>query len=74
MFEVLNDFIEKNHENHFYKVGDVYPAKGKKMVKSRANELTKVHAEYGVAFLKEVKPAKKADIAATPVEDTEGEA
>lgn len=74
MYEVLNDFIEKNHENHLYKTGDTYPADGFKLVKRRANELTKVHKKYGIIFLKEVEQ-NDATTATSPVEEsTEGEA
>lgn len=58
MYKVLHDFIEKNHDGHVYRVGDTYPVAGKKLVKARATELTKVHATYGVAFLKEVEAPK----------------
>lgn len=60
-YKVINRFKEKNHDDHIYEVGDNYPAKGKKFTKSRAESLTKVHKEYGVAFLetKEVKKVTK---------------
>jgi len=51
-YEVINRFQEKNHDSHVYEVGKPYPADGKKLVKARAEFLTKVHEEYGVAFLK----------------------
>ena len=53
-YKVKNRFVEKTHDNHVYEVGDGYPAKGKKLVKSRAEFLTKTHPQYGVAFLEEV--------------------
>lgn len=60
MYKVINRFQEKNHDNHVYEVGDTYPADGKKLVKARAEALTKVHDEYNVAFLKAVEEPKKA--------------
>lgn len=62
-YKVINRFQEKNHEDHIYEQGDIYPAEGKKLVKTRADFLMKRHATYGVAFLEEVAsstPPKKA--------------
>lgn len=55
-YKVINRFQEKNHEDHIYEQGDIYPAEGKKLVKTRADFLMKRHATYGVAFLEEVTP------------------
>ncbi|MEA0563475.1 hypothetical protein [Lysinibacillus irui] len=60
MYKVINRFKEKNHDDHIYEVGDNYPADGKKLVKSRAEALTEIHEEYGVAFLKALEEPKKA--------------
>ncbi|MFJ8102797.1 hypothetical protein [Lysinibacillus sp. NPDC096212] len=60
MYKVINRFKEKNHDDHIYEVDDPYPADGKKLVKARAEFLTKVHEEYNVAFLKAVEEPKKA--------------
>lgn len=60
MYKVINRFQEKNHDGHVYEVGDNYPADGKKLIKARAESLTEVHEEYGVAFLKVVEEPKKA--------------
>ncbi|MDM5231483.1 hypothetical protein [Lysinibacillus pakistanensis] len=60
MYKVINRFKEKYHDDHIYEVGDPYPADGKKLVKTRAEALTKVHEEYNVAFLKAVEEPKKA--------------
>ena len=57
-YKVINRFQEKNHDGHVYEKGDTYPATGKKLVKSRAEFLTKRHAEYGVAFLEEIEEKK----------------
>ncbi|MFJ5564823.1 hypothetical protein [Lysinibacillus xylanilyticus] len=60
MYKVINRFKEKNHNDHIYEVGDTYPVDGEKLVKTRAEALTKVHDEYNVAFLKAVEEPKKA--------------
>ena len=69
-YKVINRFKEKNHDGHVYEEGDVYPAKGKKLVKARAEFLTKIHAEYGVAFLEEIvekkEPEKQKEEPSTP--------
>lgn len=54
-FKVINRFKDLKHDGHIYEVGDIYPADGKPLVKSRADFLTKVHKDYGVAFLEEIK-------------------
>ncbi|WP_150284157.1 hypothetical protein [Rummeliibacillus sp. TYF-LIM-RU47] len=65
MYKVINKFMDK--DGHVYEVGKPYPAEGKKLTKTRAEFLTKVHPEYDVAFLefieekedkKEVKTSK----------------
>ena len=61
-YKVINRFAEKNHNNHIYEVGENYPTPGQKLVKTRADFLTKVHPEYDVAFLEEInekKPTKE---------------
>ncbi|MFD2446387.1 hypothetical protein ACFSO7_20710 [Bacillus sp. CGMCC 1.16607] len=58
MYKVINTFRENQHGGHIYNVGDEYPAKGQKLVKSRAEFLTKPHITYGVAFLEEVEEKK----------------
>ncbi|SCY99023.1 MULTISPECIES: hypothetical protein [unclassified Lysinibacillus] len=59
-YKVISRFQENNHAGHVYEVGDTYPANGKKLVKTRAETLTEIHREYGVAFLKAVEEPKKA--------------
>lgn len=58
-YKVINRFQEKEHDGHIYEVNKPYPAEGKKLVKARAEQLTKVHPVYGVAFLVAVEEAKK---------------
>ena len=66
MYKVINRFKEKNHDDHIYEIDDPYPAEGKKLVKARAEALTKVHDEYNVAFLKAVEEPKKAPTKQAP--------
>ncbi|MFY0521169.1 hypothetical protein ACOMCU_25575 [Lysinibacillus sp. UGB7] len=53
-YKVINRFQDKSHEGHIYEVGDAYPTDGKKLIKTRAESLTNIHKEYGVAFLEAV--------------------
>ena len=63
---MIDRFQEKHHDGHVYEVGDTYPADGKKLVKVRAESLTNIHKEYGVAFLEVVeKPNKETTMAVT---------
>lgn len=66
MYKVINRFEEKNHDGHIYEIGDNYPADGKKLVKTRAESLTKIHNEYGIAFLEAVEEPKKATTKQSP--------
>ncbi|WP_324730268.1 hypothetical protein VO178_09625 [Lysinibacillus fusiformis] len=66
MYKVINRFKENNHDGHIYEIGDNYPANGKKLVKSRAEALTEVDSEYGVAFLKALEEPKKATTKQAP--------
>lgn len=54
-YKVVNRFKELKHNGHVYEVGDIYPAEGKKLLKSRAEELTKLHSDYGLVFLEEIE-------------------
>ncbi|QGG51604.1 hypothetical protein [Lysinibacillus pakistanensis] len=72
-YVVINRFQEKHHDGHVYEVGKPYPADGKKLVKSRAEFLTKVHEEYDVAFLKAVEEPKKATTKQTAKEPSTNE-
>ena len=51
VYKVKHRFKEKQHDGHIYEAGDTYPTEGKKLVKARAEELSKTHPIYGVAFL-----------------------
>lgn len=73
MYKVINQFQEKYHDGHVYEVGDNYPADGKKLNKTRAEALTEVHEEYGVAFLKAVEEPKKATTKQAPKQPSKDE-
>lgn len=73
MYKAINRFQEKNHDDHVYEAGDPYPAEDKKLVKARAEFLTKVHAKYEVAFLETVEEPKKATVKQTPKEPSTDE-
>ncbi|MEK5530655.1 hypothetical protein MKX79_14915 [Viridibacillus sp. FSL R5-0468] len=76
MYKAINRFIEQNHNDHIYEVGDTYPVEGQKLVKKRADELTKVHPQYKVAFLQvvEEKDVKTPAATSSTVDDKVGEA
>lgn len=52
-YNVLETFIEKEHENTEYKKGKTYPAEGFEADPKRVEFLQATHEEYGVAFLGE---------------------
>ncbi|PTY77357.1 hypothetical protein B5V89_14850 [Heyndrickxia sporothermodurans] len=63
MYKVLNDFIEKYHENTLYKKGEEYPKEGFKADPKRVAFLQTDKSKYKKAFLgpeikKEEKPKK----------------
>ena len=58
-YKVLNTFREKEHDDHVYKKGHTYPAKGFKETKKRVEFLQKKHEEYGVAFLETPEPTEE---------------
>ena len=66
-YKVINRFRENNHDGHVYEVGDTYPAEGKRLNKTRAEELTKKHAKYKKAYL--VADEKKAEKPEKPSTD-----
>lgn len=55
MYKVINRFKDLQHGGRIYEIGERYPAGGKKLVKSRAEFLTKRHPVLGVAFLEEIE-------------------
>lgn len=59
-YEVLNDFIEKEHENTLYKKTGTYPAEGFKTTATRVKYLQGTNNPYKKAFLgKEIKETTK---------------
>lgn len=69
-YKVINRFQEKEHDDHVYESGDIYPAKGKKLDKARAEFLMKTHEEYKIAFIEEVEEAKKPSTTAKNAQKT----
>jgi len=59
--KVINKFQEKEHDNHTYKPGDVYPAEGYEATEERVAFLAEQHPEYKKKFLSDVQKAEKAD-------------
>lgn len=57
-YTVVNRFRDKQHD-YIYEIGEAYPAEGKKLVKSRAEELTKIHPQYRMVFLEPVEVKKE---------------
>lgn len=54
-YKVLNTFKEKEHDNHIYEEGHIYPAEGYKADEKRVEFLQKKHEEYDVKFLETPK-------------------
>lgn len=50
-YKVINDFVDKTHDNTLYKQGDIYPKQGFKVNKDRVAFLMEKHEKYKVAFL-----------------------
>lgn len=50
-YQVINEFIEKEHENALYKQGDVYPKKGFEEDPDRVAFLQSSNSKYKKAFL-----------------------
>lgn len=52
---VVNPFQAVEHNNHFYKAGDTYPAQGFQAEKERVQFLSKVHPKYKKIYLTDVQ-------------------
>lgn len=50
-YKVINDFLEKFHDNHLYKNGDKYPKKGYKADPERVAFLQTDQNKYHIPFL-----------------------
>lgn len=60
LVKVINTFNEREHKNHHYKTGDVYPTKGYTLSEERARFLAEIHPKYKKAFVEiEEKPKRK---------------
>lgn len=61
-FKVLNTFREKEHDDHIYEKGQMYPAEGYKATKKRVEFLQKENEEFdGMVFLETPKETGKKD-------------
>ncbi|NEY20505.1 hypothetical protein G4D61_11115 [Bacillus ginsengihumi] len=70
-YKVLNDFIEKEHNNTLYKEGEEYPKQGFEADPDRVAYLQKKRNKYKIAFLgEEVKPAETT-VAEDPKQDVQ---
>ncbi|MEJ9124566.1 hypothetical protein P4I92_12705 [Bacillus cereus] len=60
MYQVLNDFIEKEHDDITYKKGEQYPKVGFKSNAKRVKYLQSTENPYQIAFLgPKLEKAKK---------------
>ncbi len=60
--KVLNTFREKEHDDHVYEEGQMYPAEGYKATKKRVEFLQKKNDEFdGKIFLETPKESDKTD-------------
>ncbi|MGF7046393.1 hypothetical protein J2T13_000869 [Paenibacillus sp. DS2015] len=57
--KVINRFKDNDEGGTIYSVGESYPKGNSKPTKKRIEELSKVHSEYNVAFIEEVKVQQK---------------
>lgn len=54
MYIVLNSFCDKQDNMRLYKPGDIYPAEGVKVSKSRLNELSHRHPVTGKVYIEKL--------------------
>ena len=52
--KVVNKFVEKEHENHVYNVGDIYPAMGFGTTEERIEVLSNIHPKYKKIYLADI--------------------
>lgn len=69
MFEVLNDFIEKEHKDLLYKAGETYPKAGFKADPKRVGYLQSNENIYNKAFLGPELEKEKNKAPKEPVKD-----
>lgn len=58
-YKVIKTFKETKHDGRIYNIGDVYPADGFKLTKTRADELVSNKNKYKTPFLTELKKKSK---------------
>lgn len=59
MYKVIKAFADLQDNNHFYKVGDVYPRKGNEASAERIAELSGNANLQGKPLIEEVRPEAK---------------
>lgn len=59
--KVVNRFKAKEHDNHIYQPGDVYPAEGYEADPRRIKFLSEVHPRYNKIFLSDVEEIGESD-------------
>lgn len=59
--KVVNRFKAKEHDNHIYQPGDVYPAEGYEADPERIKFLSDVHPRYNKIFLSDVEEIGESD-------------
>lgn len=75
MYIVLNSFRDKQDNMRLYKKGELYPADGVKLSKSRLNELSHRHPVTGKVYIEEVLQTpggdngEREDLSSTPGEN-----
>ena len=80
MYKVIRAFRDLSDDKRLYKIGDEYPANGKKPTKARIKELLNGSNKNGKIYLKEVPdeqtatPAPAAPAAESATAQTEGQA
>lgn len=47
MFVVIREFVDLKDDNYLYRIGDIYPRKGKKATKARCKELSSHENKVG---------------------------
>lgn len=53
-YKVVRLFKETKHDDHIYKVNDIYPVEGKKATKARLEELSTTKNKCNKIFIEEV--------------------
>ncbi|MBN8236836.1 hypothetical protein JF544_16380 [Halobacillus kuroshimensis] len=65
-YKVINEFTDTENKGHHYKIGDDYPAGGKRPTAKRIKELSEEHPKYKRAFIEKVDEEKEKTSKAKP--------